>query len=438
VRFAFQSRRLRRLIAAYTVNRLGTWIGFVALTVAVYDHTHSALAVAVTLLAGQGLPAFAVPSLVARVEASTRRSELSRLLLFEAVATGGIAVFVWQFSLPVVLLLAALDGTAALAASALLRTEVARVGREHGTGRADTSAGSSRERTEEAAAEEGERAANAALNVAFAVTFVAGPVLAGILVAAAGAPVALLVDVLSFLVCGALLIQFDAHVEEEGSGTISARLRAAWHHISETRILKRLLLLEMIAVIFFEAAAPIEVAFAKSTLNAGDRGFGVLLTTWGAGTVVGSVLFARWMKRSLGHLVSAGTLAVGVAYVGFSFAPSLGIACIAAFIGGVGNGVELPSMFSLVQRLTPPNLHGQLMGAVESLSALCPVIGLPLGGALVVLTTTRTALLIVGAGTIASAFGLLRAVSGGVTRQQHPDTYASQTDRKAAPELQPK
>ena len=270
------------------------------------------------------------------------------------------------------LVLAVLDGTAALTASALLRTEAARAGRENAGG-ADAAAA-------QAAAEEGERAGNAALNVAFAATFVSGPLIGGLLVAAAGAPATLLVDVVSFLICAGLLVSFNAHVEEAESVTVRARLRLAWNHISETRILKRFLLLEMIAWIFFETAAPIQVAFAKTTLNAGDRGFGLLLGTWGAGTVAGSIFFARSAKRSLGYLLVGGTLAVGIAYAGFAFAPDLRLACVAAFIGGVGNGVELPSMFSLVQRLTPPNLHGRLMGAVESLSALCPMIGLPLGG----------------------------------------------------------
>ncbi len=67
---------------------------------------------------------------MARVEASTRRSELSGLYFFEAVVTAALAVLLWHFWLPAVLLLAALDGTAALAASALLRAEVARAARE--------------------------------------------------------------------------------------------------------------------------------------------------------------------------------------------------------------------------------------------------------------------------------------------------------------------
>ena len=334
-----RSPRLRRIIAAYTVNRLGTWFGVVALSLAVFDHTHNALAVAALLFAWQALPAFAVPAVVARVEASPRRNELSALYLFEAVVTAGLAALVlWHFSLPDVLLLAALDGTAALAASALLRAELARVARE--------SAGASRDDSgrevgiSAEAAEEAERKANAALNVAFSATFVLGPVLGGVVVATAGASAALIVDVVSFLACAWLLMGLHPHVEQAAGDSVGARLRAAWRHINEAPSLRGLLLVELCAFVFFESAAPIEVSYAKATLHAGDRGFGLLLSTWGAGAVIGSVVFARSLQRPLGVLLSAGTLAVGLAYVGFAAAPSLALACCAAFVGGVGNGMR--------------------------------------------------------------------------------------------------
>ena len=76
--------------------------------------------------------------------------------------------------------------------------------------------------------------------------------------------------------------------------------------------------------------------------------------TWGVGAVLGSLVFARSVRRPLGAMLSAGTLAVGLAYVGFAAAPSLAVACIAALIGGLGNGVQWPSLISIVQRLTPP------------------------------------------------------------------------------------
>ncbi|MCW3067967.1 MAG: transporter [Solirubrobacterales bacterium] len=408
------SSRLRRIIVAYTVNRLGTWFGLLALAVAVYDHTHSALAVAALLFAGEALPALVVPAVVARVEATRRRSELSTLYFFEALVTGALAILLWHFWLPAVLVLVALDGTAALTASALLRAEVARVARDQvetepvpATPEAWTGGGPSGQPAE-ARAHEAERQANAALNVAFSMSFVLGPVLGGVLVAGAGAPAALLVDVGSFLLGGVLLLDVNAHVEEAGGDSVRARLSAAWRHINESASLRRVLIAEAVALLFIQSGGPIEVTFVKGTLHAGDRGLGLLLTAWGAGSVIGAIVFARLVGRPLGALLSAGTLAIAAAYFGLAAAPSLLLACVAGLVGGVGNGMQWPSLISAVQRLTPGALHGRLMGAVESLGALCLAVGLPLGGLLVALSSPRAAFVIVGVGAALAAAGFVR------------------------------
>jgi MFS family permease len=111
-------------------------------------------------------------------------------------------------------------------------------------------------------------------------------------------------------------------------------------------------------------------------------------------------------------ILSAGVFALGAAFLGMSVAPSLALACVASLLGGVGNALEWPSLISLVQELTPRQLHGRLMGAVESLAALCLAIGLPLGGALVALSSPRTAFLIIGLGTIATTGAFVRLTIG--------------------------
>jgi predicted MFS family arabinose efflux permease len=445
--------KLRRIVAAYTVNRLGTWFGFIALSVAVYEHTHSAIAVAALLVAGQVLPAFVVPALVARVEASSRRGELSGLYLFEAAATAMLAGLVWRFWLPGILLVVALDGTAALAASALLRAAAARAAREWSYERhaqtvpapeslpAQTYAGQagialvvgesglggpeiahaddvdrrSRVDPREASALEAERRANAAINIGFAVTFTLGPALAGLAVPAFGAPAALLIDAASFVICGAMLLDLRPHSEDAETSSVRARVRAAWRHINEAPGLRGLLLAEAVALVFFEFSPPIEVAYAKSTLHAGDGGYGLLLGVWGLGVAVGSIVFARSIRRSLGTLLSASTLAVGLAYLGWAIAPSLAIACVAGLIGGVGNGVQWAALISAVQRLTPQSLHGRMMGAVESLGAICPGIGLSLGGAIAALSSPRDAFLVAGLGASLSTIAFVRLPLGGLT-----------------------
>ncbi|HXB16299.1 MAG TPA: MFS transporter [Solirubrobacteraceae bacterium] len=416
-----RSPRVRRILAGFTINRLGSFFGLIALLVLVYDQTGSGLAVAGLLLAWQALPAFTVPPLVARAEASVHGRELTGLYLFEAVATGLLAFFASHFWLPVVLLLAWLDGTAALAASALLRAALARAARE--------------EAEHEPAAEapgDAEGAANAAVNVAFSSTFVLGPALGGVLVAAIGASATLIVDVASFVVCGALLADLRTHVSEAAGDSVRARLIAARDYVRSRARLRTILIVYAGALALFEAAAPIEVAFAKSTLLSGDRGLGLLLTAWGGGAVVGSLVFARLTRRPLAPLLSLGTLAIGLADLGFALSPGLGIACIAAVVGGLGNGIELPAIMGLVQQLSPGEMHGRLMGAVESLTALSLAVGLLIGGALLAALTVRVSFAVVAAATIATAVALF-LLTGSPEEPVEPAAPARRGDG-AAPE----
>jgi ENTS family enterobactin (siderophore) exporter len=306
----------------------------------------------------------------------------------------------WGFSLPALLVLVAVDGAAALAASALLRSETARAAREdvRDTGAPDPDG---------ELATEAERRANGALNVAFSLTFVIGPAIGGVVVAAAGAPLALLIDVGSFVICGLLLVHLHPHVEEAAGDSVRARLGAAWRYIDRVKMLGWLLLAETFALVFINTGAPIEVSLVKQTLRGGDGGVGLLLTMWGLGAVVGSIGFERLIKRPLSETLSAGTFLIGAAFVGLAAAPSLAVACVAGVVGGVGNALQWPSLFSLVQRLTPDELQGRMLGAVESLSALTLAIGLPLGGGLVAIADPRLAFVIVGAGTLASIAALL-------------------------------
>jgi MFS family permease len=397
---------VRRIVVGYTVNRLGTWFGFIALAVVVFDHTHSAIAVASLLLASQVLPALIVPALVARVETSTRRGELSRLYLFEAATTAALIAFVlWHFSLPAILLLVALDGTAALAASALLRAAAARSARDWArTTQAPVAEGESLDELSAAA----ERRANAALNIGFAVTFTLGPALAGLVVPTLGASVALAIDAVSFVICAALLVDLKPQVDDAETDSVRARVKAAWRYINETPTLQRLLIIQAIAFVFFEFSPPIEVAYAKVSLHAGDQGYGVLLGTWGLGVALGSVVFARSIDRSLKVLLSASTLAVGLAYLGWWLAPTLAIASVAGFVGGIGNGVQWAALISAVQRITPEHLQGRLMGALESLGAIFPAFGYILGSLITVLASPRIALLVAGAGAAACSVAFMR------------------------------
>jgi hypothetical protein len=392
-----KSSRLRRILLAYTVNELGTWFGYVALALGVYDNTGSALATAGLFVVRGLLPALLAPVVVARTERSTRRGRLAWLYVLEALLTLALAGLLWHFWLVGVLVLVTIDGVVAVTATALVRAAAARVSVEEALARADSELdGEAKELTTDAA----QRETSAALNFAFMGTFALGPALGGLLVHAVGGPVALLLDALTFLLCAGLLLQVGTHIVETGGDSVRTRLRAVVEHMHTVPALRALFLTEAVAMIFFASVEPVEVLYTKSTLNAGDLGYGLLVATWGVGAALGAVVFARSVRRPLGPMLTGGTLLVGIAYLGFGGAPTLAIACVASVVGGIGNGTQWPSFISAVQQMTPPALHGRVMGAVGSLNALCPALGFILGGTIAALASPRIAMAV--AGTVAT------------------------------------
>jgi MFS family permease len=428
-----KSPRLRRILLAYTINELGTWFGYVALALGVYDHTGSAIATAGLFVARGLLPALLAPLLVARVERSEHRGRLAWLYLLEASLTVALAGLLWHFWLPGVLVLVTLDGAVAVTATALVRAAAARVAVEGALSEQDSSL-DPRER--EAVSEDAQRRASAALNFAFMGTFALGPAIGSLLVHALGGPVALLLDAATFLVCGLLLLRISTYIAEASGDSIRERLSAVLQHLRAVPDLRVLFIWEALAIVFFASVEPVEVLYAKTTLNAGDLGYGLILAAWGVGAALGAIVFARLVRRPLGAMLTVGTLLVGLAYLGFAVAPTLAVACGAAVVGGIGNGIQWPSFISAIQQLTPGSLQGRLMSAVGSLNALCPAIGFILGGTIVALSSPRIAMAVAGAIATLATFAFIRLPMRGLRSNHVEDESGLAAERGLATSAQ--
>ena len=139
---------------------------------------------------------------------------------------------------------------------------------------------------------------------------------------------------------------------EPDPGRVRERVRAGLAYVREQATLRRLIVAQGAAFIFFAAVIPIEVIYSKQTLGAGDSGYGLLLASWGVGMVLGSIVFAAVRRASLPVLLFFSTLAVGAGYLGLAAAPTLAVACAVSVVGGAGNGVQWVSVISAVQELT--------------------------------------------------------------------------------------
>jgi MFS family permease len=355
-------------------------MGIVALSVLVFDRTGSAFATTALFLGTGFLPALLAPLLVVRVEQPPPRFALAVIYCGEAAAFGALALLASDFSLAAVVAIAAVDGALALSGRVLTRAVVATLLEPVGE----------------------LRAGNALLNVAFTGGAAIGPGIAGLVVAGFGVPTALLIDAISFYACAWIVFTAGPLPQAEPEpGHLRQRLRAGLTYIRERGTLRRLLIAQGAAAVFFTAVLPIEVVYVKQTLGAGDSGYGLLLGSWGVGMVLGGIAFAALRRAPLPKLLFFSTLTIGAGYLGLAAAPALAFACAASVLGGAGNGVQWVALISAVQELTAQNMQARVMSVLESIGTAMPGVGFLLGGLTASAFDPRVTFLLAGTGVFA-------------------------------------
>ncbi|HEU4973518.1 MAG TPA: MFS transporter [Baekduia sp.] len=367
------------LAGTYALNELGDSFGVVALAVLVLDRTDSALATTALFLLGKFLPALLAPALTAGLDRRPVSRSLPALYVVEALAFAGLAVLAGAFWLPAVLVLAFLDGLLAITARGLSRGAVAAA----------------------LAPADALRDGNAVINVIFAATSVGGPVLAGVLVHTWSAATALWVDAASFLAAALVLLAAARRLPVPEPGPREhwlARVRDGLRYVRSHPTAGRLILGEAVAIIFFTITVPIEVVYAEQSLGTTSLGFGVLLSSWGVGILLGSVIFARAKERSTAALVLASTAAVGLGYAGMAVAPTLAVACLGSIVGGTGNGIQWVAVMTALQESVGDDYQARAAGLLESMAAAVPGVGFVIGGVLTSVVDARVAYGVAAAG----------------------------------------
>jgi predicted MFS family arabinose efflux permease len=383
----------RRLATTYTLNELGWGCGTVALGLVVFDHTHSALATTALWLCTLLLPALVGPAATARLDRAAVRRALPALYLAEALVFVALALLSSAPWLPLVLALAALDGILALVGRALTRAAVAATLKPDGL----------------------LEAGNTLVNVSFSLCFAIGPALGGLVVAGYGVSAALWVSAAIFLAMTATLATSralpPAHAQA-GEGWLT-RLRAGLGHALGNPAIRRILGAHAAAITCAAMISPVEVIWAREVLGGGDGAYGVVLSAWGAGTLLtGLLLVAMWRRAPVVTRIPLAAATMGAGYVVMTLATSLPLGALGCFIGGAGNGFYFVSVIQAVQERVDDEFQGRVMGLLESTTAGCYGIGFLLAAALTELASVRVTFAATAAGVLlASAWmaSLLRA-----------------------------
>jgi predicted MFS family arabinose efflux permease len=375
-------RPFGRLLVSYTVNDLGDAIGVVALAALVFDRTQAVAPTAGFFLTAKFLPALFATGLVAHLDRMPLRRVLPTLYAAEAVVFGILAFLADddRFVLALVLVLGLIDGTLAITGRGLTRGAVAATLQPANL------------------ISEG----NALMNLGFAFASVGGAALGGALIAAFGLATALVVDAASFLFI-AVMLATSAHLprlEHADSQPWRERLGDGLRFARGHRLVRAVLAGQALALLCFTLVIPIEVIYAKESLGTTSAGFGVLLSAWGAGIVLGSLLFLVLKNRSGFLVILVASAAVGAAYLAMASAGTLLIACLISVVGGAGNGIQWVAVMTALQQVTPTDYQARMAGLLESIGAAVPGLGYLVGGAIVALASPRSAYAIAGGGIL--------------------------------------
>jgi MFS family permease len=336
----------RLLFFATLGSLLGTWLATIALTVEIYDRTHSGAWVS-ALLISVFLPSVFVGLVVGPL---LDRLERRRLM----VAADGMRALVF-LAMPFVhapvwiVALAALSGFGSAVFRPAVNAALPNL-------------------VDERDLEKGNALFQTVENIAWA----AGPLIGGIIVASSGTHAAYWINAASFVFSALLIRAIPADKLQSAAAISRGHLRDLADGFAvarRSRALKTVIIAWSIAMVGSACVDVGEIVLAKDSFNAGDFGFGLLFGAGGVGLVLGSIFGGMLAeRRAIGSLYGAAILMMAVGYGGAAASPNVWVASVAMVIAGTGNGAASLYNVLLIQRGVEDAFRGRAFTIAMSIT----------------------------------------------------------------------
>ena len=208
-------------------------------------------------------------------------------------------------------------------------------------------------------------AANGAILSAQTLTNVAGVALGGALVGLISANAVLLLNAVTFVISGAVLLAFSRvpryappspELKVSGSRAWLARCVVGARRCLRTPMLRMVVFSLPIASVALGIAIAAVVPTLRDTYGASNLQIGGIMALDAVGIAIGTSLPARYA----GYLAGLAALALG--WGGFGIAPDLWLAGPLSILGGIGNGIVIVRFRTMMQRETPPHERASTIG----------------------------------------------------------------------------
>ncbi len=214
---------------------------------------------------------------------------------------------------------------------------------------------------------------------------VAGPAIAGILVAVVGEGWCFLLNGLSYIavIVGLLMMHVEkSRAAHDGVGPLE-KLREGIRFARHTKPIRALLLL--IGLVSF-MALPFSVLmpiFAGRILGGGASAYGTLMGAVGVGAMFGALAIAmRQQLRGLGKVVGYSAMGLGLTLVLFSASRWYWLSLTALVLAGFTMMMQFTSTNTLIQAMVPDQLRGRVMSLYSMMFLGMSPLGSLLAGAI--------------------------------------------------------
>lgn len=342
-RSLLRDRDFRLVAGSVGLSAMGDWIAIVALGLQIQERTESGLVVALLWMCLFG-PSVAVAGHAGLL---VDRFETSRLLA--VIACAGVVVSIALALAGSVALILALTVLLGIVFAIAQPSEFALVPLLSGEKRVQE--------------------ANGQVETFRYVGFAAGPLLGGLIVSQWGPEAAMLVNAGTFAGVAVAALSLGVRRRPPTADEASQpRARDGVQFLFRDRLLALVMTVAFVSLLFMSAVWVAELFFIKETLSMGDTAFGLFMTTWTVGMMLGAMVLARRVAAvaiaSVGLLaatIQGLSLALPVLWLSFGFL----LAC--SFAGGLAHGVKNVMFRTLIHVRVPERLHGRAFAAYNGI-----------------------------------------------------------------------
>jgi predicted MFS family arabinose efflux permease len=203
-------------------------------------------------------------------------------------------------------------------------------------------------------------------SVIFRLSTLLGPAIAGILIATVGPASPFFVNAASYFAIIFALLAIRTKFAYSGAARTSLR-SATWSGIQyalRSPVLPLILTTEAALSIFGHNSALVTI-FARDVLHVGPDGLGYLLSSVGAGAIVGTVfLVVTGEVRAKGAVMVAAGALYAVALLGFAVSTSFGLSMAVLFVLGVADSGWGAMRNTIAQLATADAYRGRVMSMI--------------------------------------------------------------------------